>query len=51
VRSADRIVVLQAGRVVESGTHKELLALGGAYARLYQIQFGETKTPAIAAAS
>jgi ATP-binding cassette, subfamily B, bacterial len=35
VRDADRIVILDAGRVVESGTHKELLAAGGIYAGLY----------------
>ncbi|MBC3192502.1 ABC transporter ATP-binding protein [Pseudonocardia sp. C8] len=39
VRAADRIAVLEAGRVVESGTHDELLAAGGRYASLYRIQF------------
>jgi ABC-type multidrug transport system fused ATPase/permease subunit len=36
VRDADRIVILDAGRVVESGTHEELLAAGGVYAGLYE---------------
>ena len=36
---ADTIHVLDAGRVVESGTHTELLAAGGDYARLYEMQF------------
>ena len=38
VRSADRIHIMDGGRIVESGTHKELLALGGRYARMYEVQ-------------
>ncbi len=38
VAHADRIHVLEAGRIVESGSHRELLGRGGAYARLHQLQ-------------
>ena len=36
---ADQIVVLEAGRIVESGRHHDLLARGGLYAQLYHEQF------------
>ncbi|HEU5435911.1 MAG TPA: lipid A export permease/ATP-binding protein MsbA [Telluria sp.] len=41
IERADRIVVLDQGRVVESGRHEELLAKGGIYANLYRLQFSE----------
>jgi ATP-binding cassette subfamily B protein len=40
VLAADRIVVMDAGRVVEEGAHADLIARGGLYARLAQLQFG-----------
>jgi subfamily B ATP-binding cassette protein MsbA len=41
VRRADRIAVMVSGRITELGTHDELLAKGGTYRRLYDLQFGE----------
>ncbi len=46
VERADRIVVLDAGRVVEAGSHAELLARGGTYARLHALQFDESRPDA-----
>ena len=43
VRRADRIIVLDKGRIVESGTHNELLALNGFYRKLYDLQFDDSK--------
>ena len=40
IQRADRILVLQGGQVRESGRHAELLAQGGLYAKLYELQFG-----------
>ena len=45
VENADRIVVLDKGRIVEEGSHRELLARGGTYAKLYQIQFSGQSIP------
>ncbi|MCP1410784.1 ABC transporter ATP-binding protein [Paenarthrobacter sp. A20] len=39
IRDADLILVMEAGQIVEQGTHSELLAEGGAYSRLYEAQF------------
>lgn len=44
IRDADRIVVIKDGRVFESGSHDELLALGGEYAKLYNNQFAGIAT-------
>ena len=56
IRSADQILVIDQGRIVERGVHEELLALGGRYWELYTAQFrlendqyvnpGEDFTPA-----
>jgi subfamily B ATP-binding cassette protein MsbA len=46
VQKADRIVVLDQGRIAEEGTHADLLALGGLYATLYRLQFQDDVPPA-----
>jgi ATP-binding cassette subfamily B protein len=38
VRMADRILVLAGGKIMEEGTHRELVALGGRYAELFELQ-------------
>ncbi len=50
VRGADQILVLREGRIVERGRHRELLELGGLYARMHNIQHGDAAavTPPIA---
>ncbi|MET7485424.1 ABC transporter ATP-binding protein [Streptomyces sp. NPDC005538] len=45
VRTADQILVVEAGRIVERGTHDELLAAGGRYAELYRTQFEKQAVP------
>lgn len=44
VRRADKICVMSGGRLIETGTHRELLARDGYYRRLYELQFAEEET-------
>ena len=45
VRNVDRILVLSEGRIVEEGVHKELMAIGGEYKKLYELQFQDEDRP------
>jgi ABC-type multidrug transport system fused ATPase/permease subunit len=49
IQDVDRIYVLHKGRIVEFGSHEELLALEGVYYRLYRLQYRSEQAPAIAA--
>jgi subfamily B ATP-binding cassette protein MsbA len=43
IRKADKIVVMERGKIIESGTHEELLQQNGIYRKLYELQFEEEK--------
>jgi len=47
VRRADTIVVMESGRIIEMGTHSELLARGGQYRKLYELQFADEEAELI----
>ena len=46
IQSADRIIVLHKGEIREMGTHQQLLALGGIYSTLYQLQYKDQEVEA-----
>ncbi|MBX3620373.1 MAG: lipid A export permease/ATP-binding protein MsbA [Rhizobacter sp.] len=48
IKAADRVLVLEDGRIVEQGTHAELIALGGLFAHLHSLQFKTDTAPAAA---
>jgi len=46
VRNVDRILVFSEGRIIEEGVHRELMAMGGEYKKLYKLQFQDEDRPA-----
>jgi subfamily B ATP-binding cassette protein MsbA len=46
IRKADRIIVMDAGRIAETGTHQELMEANGIYRKLYDLQFKDEEIPA-----
>jgi ABC-type multidrug transport system fused ATPase/permease subunit len=46
VRGADQIIAMEQGRAIEQGTHDELMAHGGHYAALHDLQFGTNRLTA-----
>jgi subfamily B ATP-binding cassette protein MsbA len=51
VRNAEKIVVMEAGRIMETGSHDALIAKAGAYARLHRLQLSKDDEPQLAASS
>ena len=47
IKSADRILVLEKGEIAESGSHEELMKLGGTYFQMYKIQSGMSQTQSV----
>jgi subfamily B ATP-binding cassette protein MsbA len=47
VRKADKIVVMERGKIVQTGTHAELLEKGGIYKKLYELQFAEEEVTTV----
>jgi ABC-type multidrug transport system fused ATPase/permease subunit len=51
IRNADQIIVVDRGRIVEQGTHDELLEKGGAYRQIYDVQLRDQEEAALTAST
>jgi subfamily B ATP-binding cassette protein MsbA len=49
IRRADKIVVMERGKTIQTGTHTELLVAGGTYKKLYELQFAEEEPVSVVA--